>query len=190
MTRTNLGCLVLAGLLLLGGCGTYRAYPGPRLPAAEIATLEVPRNDLVIDGTAIDKGGISRVELLPGTHRVEWTFTYPNGHRESCELTFIARAGDLCRLGSTFFPSPHPLGFIGAALDLAAHTAILPIELLFPPPEPAEPPEGELYTWVILLPSRQILAGLPPDLPVAYAPINVVPVEEDEDDWLIAGEMD
>jgi hypothetical protein len=56
--------------------------------------------------------------------------------------------------------------------------ALAPITLVAPPPAPNAPPPGAYYAWIRDVRSGDTVAGLPPDLPLAYAPIAFVPVDD------------
>jgi len=71
-------------ILLLSGCTTlevYRAYPGPDLPDAAVATVELKPGIFGkpwarIDGVDVDAEKFRSVKLLPGVHRIEWNRTF------------------------------------------------------------------------------------------------------------------
>ena len=166
-------------LLTIVGCATYRAYSGKKLARAEIAVLEVPLTRIVVDGTTVPMQNVNKIELLPGFHRIEWDFSYPNRYRERMELSFQAEAGGRYRLGEKFFAAPHPGGPLGAFLEVLGDTALLPISLFVPGEDPTGPPEGDYYLWIVDRESQQVLAGLAPDVPEAHSTITFVPVEDD-----------
>jgi hypothetical protein len=68
---------VIASLLLLAGCMTFKGYEGPRLPLDEVARVQgdykmragAPVSLLLrqVDGLTVDVR-FSEVDLLPGTH--------------------------------------------------------------------------------------------------------------------------
>ena len=167
-------------LVLLGGCATYRAYPGKKRPRAEVAVLSVPMlTSFTVDEKQVPEQSISRIELLPGRHVIEWDFAYPNRFQASQRLSFAVCAGERYRLGQRFFAAPHPAGPIGALLELGLDTALLPVTLLLPLDAPTEPPEGEYYCWMVQLPSQRLVAGTAPDVPMTHTAITFVPMEEE-----------
>ncbi|MBT8484981.1 MAG: hypothetical protein HKO59_03395 [Phycisphaerales bacterium] len=177
-TRRRWTWLLPLLLLSVAGCSTYRAYPGPRLPATEVALLEVPVHPRAIDGTTLPRrGDVARVELLPGAHEVEWRFVYPNAFVQDQRLSFYAEAGGRYRLGERFFADPHAGGPIGALLDVAIDASLAPVRLLIGSEPPGEPTPGEYFCWVIDTDSQAILAGVPPNVPAAHSPIGFLPVQ-------------
>ena len=91
--RFTAGIAMLLVIMLAGGCATYRAYPGKKRPKAEVAVLSVPLfTHYVVDGEPAPVQSVSRIELLPGQHDIEWAFTYPNDYREPQLLSFWAEA--------------------------------------------------------------------------------------------------
>ena len=178
--RYATGIAMLLVIMLAGGCATYRAYPGKKRPKAEVAVLSVPTlTQYVVDGEPAPAQSVSKIELLPGRHEVEWTFTYPNDYREPQQVSFRAEAGQRYRLGQRFFPAPHPGGPLVAVLELGLNTALIPFKLLLPLEAPTEPPEGEYYRWVVEVPSQRLMAGMAPDVPLGHATITYVPIEGD-----------
>jgi len=167
----------LSALLLLAACATYQAYPGQKRPRCEIAVLSLPSTHMcpALDGEAIKPQNVTAIEFLPGWHTIEWEFIYPNGFTHPRQLVFEARAGQRYRLGQRFFPTPNPLSLIGDAINLGLDTATRPLEIFLPPETPTEPPEGAYYSWIVHEPSRRIVAGLAPDVPLGHVPIVFVP---------------
>lgn len=180
MQRSRVVILLTLGIWLglLSGCTTWHAYEGPKRPKLELAFLRVPATPDAVDGMVSPHPHVSTVAFLPGWHRVEWTYTYPNGFRAPQALEFEAEAGTWYHLGQRFFPAPNPLGVLGETLDLAVGTALLPVTLLFPP-EADEAPEGAYYAWITGGEPSQLLAGNAPDMPMAHPPITYVPLDED-----------
>ncbi len=172
--------LLVCGLLTASGCATYRAYPGPRRPATEIAVLMISVDGLHIDGEPVSPTNVHKVELPPGAHELQWSYRYPNGYVEAMVLGFEAAAGRRYRLGQRFFPQPHPDGPIGAIVDFAVGTALIPIKVLLPPETPDGPPEGEYYSWVVDPASGLVVGGLAPDVPLEHPPMTYVPVDPSE----------
>lgn len=68
--------------LTLTGCAsadrhTYKLYPGPERPAAELATLDVTGVDsVIIDGLEVSRWDYGTVLLLPGEHQLVSTETF------------------------------------------------------------------------------------------------------------------
>lgn len=165
---------------LAGGCTTSQACPGEQLARAEVATIEVPASVRAVDARPIDGDHSSRLAILPGEHVVEWDFVFPNGFVERKQLAFRAVAGEGYRLDQRFFPAPHPGGPIGAAIDLIVDTTVLPLTLLAPPAPATGPPPGEYHMWIVEIGAEhRVIAGLPPDVPIAHAPLTFVPIDDD-----------
>ncbi|MHC5028095.1 MAG: hypothetical protein ACYTGR_15185 [Planctomycetota bacterium] len=172
---THLGLVIVALLPLLGGCSTYRAYDGPARPASEVARLDLPAGQYALDGTVLPEGNVNCIEMLPGWHDLEWTYTYPNRFEEEMAMTFHVGGGGHYRLGERFFPAPHWAGPVGAAVEGIVGTALLPITLMFP--IPAAPPVGEHYAWIVDRGTDQLIAGSAPDVPAVHEAITFVPVD-------------
>ena len=171
--------LLVCGLLTASGCATYRAYPGPRRPATEIAVVMISVDGLHVDGAPVSPTNVHKLELPPGAHELLWSYRYPNGYVETMELDFEAAAGQRYRHGQRFFPQPHPDGPIGAIVDFAVGAALIPIKLLLPE-TPDGPPEGEYYSWVVDQASGHVVGGLAPDVPLEHPPITYVPAHQSE----------
>jgi hypothetical protein len=68
--------------LALSACATsnshtYKLYPGPERPAAELATLDVSGVDsVIIDGLEVRRWDYGTVLLLPGEHQLVSTETF------------------------------------------------------------------------------------------------------------------
>jgi hypothetical protein len=100
--RPSLLPLILVAAGLAVGCGSLRAYPGPALAGAEVATLR-PALDWEaeirideVDGRPLGWWR-SRAELLPGEHMVQATVimrdTGGRGAAATHELELAAEAG-------------------------------------------------------------------------------------------------
>ena len=177
MKRTIATALLLTTTLLLG-CAVYQAYPGNARPRAEVAVLFVPWTSMTVDGEPVITKNVSRIELLPGSHVIEWVFVYPNDFKESKRLEFVAEAGKRYRLGQRFFAAAGLGGVIGAVVDLALDTALVPLKLLLGSEAPAAAPEGEYYTWILERETRYVVAGMAPDVPQVHQTITYVPADE------------
>ena len=177
MKRTIMTALLLTTTLLLG-CAVYQAYPGNARPRADVAVLFVPWTSMTVDGEPVMTKNVSRIELLPGSHVIEWVFVYPNDFKENKRLEFAAEAGKRYRLGQRFFAAAGLGGVIGAVADLALDTALVPFKLLLGSEEPAAAPEGEYYTWILERETRYVVAGMAPDVPQVHQTITYVPAEE------------
>lgn len=153
-------------------------YPGKKLPRTEIALLSVPSTStLHVDGTLIERKNISRLELLPGDHTIEWEFEYSNRYAEIKELGFYAEPGATYRLEQRFFPAPFQGGPIEAVLGLALELTVTPLMWIFPPEPAGDAPHGDYFMWIIDQQSRDILAGMTPEVPQEHNTITFVPVE-------------
>ena len=181
MKRTITTAFLLTTTLLLG-CAVYQAYPGNARPRAEVAVLFVPWTSMTVDGEPVIEKNVSRIELLPGPHVIEWVFVYPNDFKESRRLEFVAKAGKRYRLGQRFFEAGGLGGPIGVvadlALDLALDTALVPLKLLLGSEEPVAAPEGEYYTWILERQTGNVVAGMAPDVPQVHQTITYVPAGE------------
>ncbi len=177
MKRTMATALLLSTTLLLG-CAVYQAYPGNARPRAEVAVLFVPWTSMTVDGEPVIAKDVSRIELLPGSHVIEWVFVYPNDFKENKRLEFVVEAGRRYRLGQRFFAAGGLGGAVGAVADLALDTALLPLKLLIGSEEPAAASEGEYYTWILERQTRHVVAGTAPDVPQVHQTITYVPADE------------
>ena len=179
--KRRINVVLLATALLAGaGCATYQAYPGKKRPRAELALLTLSVENPVIDRRVIERKDVYRIELLPGRHVLDWSFTYANGYQEQRSLTFEVEAGRRYRFGQRFFPEPNPAGPLGDVVDLAAGFMLIPIKVAFPQEAASEPPAGEYHVWIIDSRSERIVAGLAPDIPLDHAPVTYVPREEQD----------
>ena len=176
MKRTIATALLLSATLLLG-CAVYQAYPGNARPRAEVAVLFVPWTSISVDGESVIERNVSRIELLPGSHVIEWVFDYPNDFKETKRLEFVAEAGKRYRLGQRFFAAGGLGGAVGAVVELALDTTLVPLKLLLGSEDPAAAPEGEYYTWILERETRGVVAGMAPDVPQVHQTITYVPSE-------------
>ncbi|MCZ6835343.1 MAG: hypothetical protein O7G85_06160, partial [Planctomycetota bacterium] len=101
-----------------------------------------------------------------------------NHYTEMKRISVDLEAGKRYHLGQRFFPTPYEGGPFELIFDVVIDTAVLPFMLLFPPEEPEEAPTGEYFSWVRNQRSEKVLAGLPPDVPLAHEAITYVPIEE------------
>lgn len=74
-----LAILVMGFAATLSACAstgshTYKLYPGPSLPASELASVEFGSRitNVAIDGLAVDRSEYGTVLLLPGEHSIEF----------------------------------------------------------------------------------------------------------------------
>lgn len=75
--------LILLATLLAAGCfgkagHTYKLYPGPERPPEELATLKFGKRvtSLRVDGMRVEKKDYDRIDLLPGTHSIDWRTSF------------------------------------------------------------------------------------------------------------------
>ena len=134
--------ILLMSILVLNGCATCQAYPGPERSPEEVGFLSVRQmNGLLIDKQPITQGNVSEISLLPGPHTIEWEYTFPNLYREKMKLNFQAERGHRYQLVQRFIPAApygHPFE---AVFDFTIDAVVAPLIWLFPPESPAEAPE-------------------------------------------------
>ena len=93
MSRLIALIIVLISLLFLqGGCAAYKTYPGKKLPKSDVALLGVPWTNIILNGSLIPNKYVSNIELLPGSHVIEWDYVYTNDYRELKQLKFVVQA--------------------------------------------------------------------------------------------------
>lgn len=129
-------------------------------------------NVIRIDKQPITHGNVSEISLLPGSHTIEWEYTYPNIYREMMKLNFQVERGHRYQLIQRFIPQAtdgHPLEVI---FDFTIDAVVTPLIWLFPPESPTEAPEGVYFKWIVDLGSRQVLAGESPDTLNRHAAIT------------------
>ena len=132
---------------------------------------------LVVDEQVFDGEHVSRVELAPGEHIIEWEYVYPNRFAEVKRLRFEALPDHRYQLAQRFFPAPYEGGPLELVLDLAIDATIMPLAWIFPPEAAPEAPVGEYFMWIVDQRSRDVLAGLPPNVPQTPIAVTYVPVE-------------
>ncbi len=156
--------MLLMSLLVLTGCATCQAYPGPERSLEEVGILSIRQmNAFRIDRQHITQGNVSEISLLPGPHTIEWEYTYPNLYREMMKLDFQVERGHRYQLVQRFIPQTpygHPFE---AVFDFTIDAVVAPLIWLFPPESPAEAPEGVYFKWIVDLESRNVMAGVSPD---------------------------
>ena len=167
-TRTTLyitsTLLLLLPLLLLSGCSTCQAYPGPKRALEEVGILSIRNTkNFRIDQKPITQSNVREITLLPGQHSIVWEFTYPNLYREVKHLDFEVERGHRYQLVQRFIPLK-PLGHpLETVFDLTIDAVVAPLIWLFPPESPSEAPAGEYFTWIVDVESRNVLAGVNPN---------------------------
>jgi len=178
MSRLIALIIILISLLFLqGGCAVYRTYPGEKMPKSEVALLNVPWTSIIIDGSSIPNKYAGNIELLPGSHVIQWDYVHTNDYRELKQLKFAVQANCQYKLRQRFFPEFGLGGAIGLVADLAVDTALLPLKLLIEEKEPTEAPKGEYYMWITELGSQRIVAGMAPSTVQAHQEITYVPID-------------
>lgn len=173
----TLGMILSSLLFFQGGCAVYRAYPGEKLPKTQVALLSVPWTDIVVDGSPIKDKYVSKIELLPGSHIIQWEYVHFNEVRELKQLEFFVEANHSYKLGQRFFPANGLDGVIGLVADLAIDTALAPLKLFIEDNEPTEAPKGEFYIWINELRTNRIVAGIAPDIVQVHQEITYVPID-------------
>ena len=176
-TRTTLivagTTLLLMPLLLLSGCSTCQAYPGPKRALEEVGILRIQNTkNFRIDELPITQSNVREINLLPGPHSIAWEYTYPNLYREEKQLDFEVERGHRYQLVQRFIPLKpvgHPLETV---FDLTIDAVVAPLIWLFPPELPKEAPEGEYFTWIVDVEFRNVLAGESPDSATRQASIS------------------
>ena len=172
-----LGMILASSLFFQAGCAAYRTYPGEKLPRSEVAVLNVPWTNIVIDGSPIQEKYVSKIELLPGAHTIQWEYVYLNDVRELKQLEFVVEANHRYQLGQRFFPANGFDGVIGLVADLAVDTALMPLKLFIEENEPMEAPKGEYYNWITEQRTKHIIAGMAPNIVQGHQEITYVPIE-------------
>lgn len=165
-------------LLILCGCATCQAYPGPERSLEEVGILSVRQmNALRIDDQPISQSNVREINLLPGTHTIAWEFTYPNLYREMKRLEFKVEQGRRYQLVQRFFsqsPVGHPLEFV---FDFTIDAVVAPLIWLFPPESPTSAPEGEYFMWIVDQKTRNVLAGASPGDSIRHAAITDISMD-------------
>jgi uncharacterized protein YccT (UPF0319 family) len=117
---TTIAWILVIFLLGLTACQsqpTFQAYPGPAKPAAEGASVFIPKefNLLNVNGDSYNQplmGNGTLVRLLPGSHKIVikyldfWTINADNVERVESQpmlLSFDAKAGETYRIVSQEF---------------------------------------------------------------------------------------
>ena len=178
MSRLIALVVILISLIFLqGGCAAYKTYSGEKLPKSEVALLNVPWTNIVVDGSPILDKYVGKIELLPGSHIIEWEYVHTNDVRELKQLEFVVEANHRYQLGQRFFPANGLNGVIGLVADLAVDTALMPLKLLFKENEPIEAPKGEYYKWITEQRTKHIVAGMAPNIVQVHQEITYVPIE-------------
>jgi hypothetical protein len=88
-------------ILILWGCGrgTYRMYPGPRLPKSQVAFLrwDSAINVILIDGKLVPR--CNKIEMFPGDHNVQVGYSDAGFRsRQDKVIKFTAEAGHRYRV--------------------------------------------------------------------------------------------
>ncbi|MHC5024293.1 MAG: hypothetical protein ACYTGG_10360 [Planctomycetota bacterium] len=145
---------------------------------SEVAVLNVPRSTFSLDGEAIEPRNVHAIAMLPGWHRVEWEYRFPNGFQQMQAVEFRAEAGERYRLGQRFFAEPHPDGALGEIPGFTIAVLTLPIAVFIPADTPAAPPPGEYYYWIVHVESERVVAGWAPEVGSSHQVITHVPVND------------
>ncbi len=169
--------ILISILFLQSGCAAYRTYPGEKLPKSEVALLNVPWANIVVDGSPIPDKYVSNLELLPGKHVIEWEYVHTNDFRTLNKLEFVTKANHRYQLSQRFFSANGLDGVVGLVADLALDTALLPLKLLIDEKEATEAPKGEYYMWISERGTQRIVAGMAPNIVQAHQEITFVPIE-------------
>ncbi len=155
--------ILLMSILVLNGCATCQAYPGPERSPEEVGFLSVRQmNGLRIDKQPITQGNVSEISLLPGPHTIEWDYTYPNLYRDMKQLEFKVERGHRYQLVQRFISQAPRRHTLEAVFNFTIDAVVAPLIWLFPPESPAEAPEGEYFKWIVDLETRSVLAGASP----------------------------
>ena len=88
-------------ILILWGCGsgTYRMYPGPRLPKSQVALLQWDSavNVIFIDGKFVPR--CNKIEMFPGDHNVQVGYSSDGlRSRHDRVINFTVEAGHRYRI--------------------------------------------------------------------------------------------
>lgn len=88
-------------ILNLWGCGggTYRMYPGPRLPKSQVAFLQWGDaiNVILVDGKLVPR--CNKIEMFPGDHKVQVGYSSSGFRsRQDKVINFTAEAGHRYRI--------------------------------------------------------------------------------------------
>lgn len=169
---------LLMPLLLLSGCATFQAYPGPKRTLEEVGVLSIRQmNTFRIDDQPITRSNVREITLLPGPHTIAWEYTYPNLCREMKQLDFQVERGHRYQLVQRFIPQAQVGHPIEAVFDFTIDAVVAPLIWLFPPESPAEAPEGEYFMWIVDQESRSVLAGVSPDDSTRHAAITDIAMD-------------
>ncbi len=102
--------LLLLSPLVATGCGSFQAYPGPRRPAAEVATLATgrgPAQVLLLQLNGREVGPLREgAELLPGLQQVTAALLFRDGgglRSERRSIEFEAQAGQCYTLYADWY---------------------------------------------------------------------------------------
>jgi hypothetical protein len=83
----------ILGLIMLG-CGVVQLYPGPALPAAAVAVLEIGNVTVhAFDGIPPNRGNTKKLQILPGEHVVRASHQMEGYDPIPITYTFTAEPG-------------------------------------------------------------------------------------------------
>lgn len=172
--------LVIIAFASTTGCNrTWRTYEGELRPSTETALVRLPANvvggSLIVNDIVCPHDWVTRFEVLPGRHEVEWGYRHSNRFVSTHTIHFDAQAGDDLRLRQTFWRAAGPLGPIGDLITLGVEAAFTPIAWLLPAGE--EPPPGRFHAWMTAVDGR-VIGGDPPDLPMGYVDVSYVTIDD------------
>ncbi len=111
MRTATCSTLLLGITLLVSGCGTLQAYPGPKRARADVALLEPARTRSVhvlietVNGYALGRFR-DRIEILPGQQHVTANLVFEHPERTVTarrSLSFEARAARAYTLHADWF---------------------------------------------------------------------------------------
>lgn len=99
MTRL---ALLMTGLLAVG-CGAVQMYPGPALPADQVAVLEIGNVTVyALDGIPPSRGNTRKFQILPGEHFMRASHNMTGYDAIPITYTFMAEAGHTYLFGADY----------------------------------------------------------------------------------------
>ena len=89
--------------LLLAGCGGIKMYPGPKLPADQIAVLRIGEIKLIaVDGQGVKQDTMAPIHILPGEHLLRASHNLSGYDEHLISYTFTAEAGHRYIFSATY----------------------------------------------------------------------------------------